>query len=65
MNNIKEYLEFITEHKLYGKSIKDMLRLIEDKSKKYWVGSMALSIWKFEKRISVSSIGKLCLSKQS
>ena len=37
MNNIKEYLEFITEHKLYGKSIKDMLRLIEDKSKKYWV----------------------------
>lgn len=37
MTNIKEYLEFITEHKLYGKSIKDMLKLIEEKSKKYWV----------------------------
>ncbi len=37
MNNIKEYLEFITEHKLYGKNIKSMLDYIKSKSNKYWV----------------------------
>lgn len=34
---IKEYLEFITEHKLYGKSIKTMLDYLKSKSYKYWV----------------------------
>jgi hypothetical protein len=32
-----KYLEFITEHKLYGKSIKTMLDYLKNKSNKYWV----------------------------
>jgi DNA polymerase III epsilon subunit-like protein len=37
MNKIVKFLEFIKEHKLWGKSIKDFLDWIKKKSDKYWI----------------------------